>query len=194
LRRAYVFSAFEHRGQVRHSGEPYLIHPLAVADFLADMKLDALEDIIEEAQGNPVFLAYQFRSDAERIMKRFASLKPINLTECKSESSLTNAMKRWVAGDCPLMIGHAASVGHGLDGLQKRGRHLVWYGLTWSLDLYEQFNARIRRQGQGASVVCHRILVSNTIEQAQALALDGKASTQADLRRAVKDYRLAKGV
>jgi pyruvate/2-oxoglutarate/acetoin dehydrogenase E1 component len=62
------------------------------------------------------------------------------------------------------------------------------------LDLYEQFNARIRRQGQGASVVCHRILVSNTIEQAQALALDGKASTQVDLRRAVKEYRLSKGV
>ena len=85
------------------------------------------------------------------------------------------------------------SCGHGIDGLQKAGRHLVWFGLTWSLDLYEQFNARIRRQGQGASVICHRLLVGKTLDQAQALALDEKAGTQADLRNAVKQYRLSKG-
>jgi hypothetical protein len=92
------------------------------------------------------------------------------------------------------MIGHPASMGHGIDGLQKGGRHLVWFGLTWSLDLYEQFNARIRRQGQGASVVCHRILIVKTLDQAQAMALDEKASTQSGLRDAVKQYRLSKGV
>lgn len=95
--------------------------------------------------------------------------------------------------DGEVFISHN-SMGHGIDGLQDRGRHLVWFGLTWSLDLYEQFNARIRRQGQGASVICHRILVSNTLDQAQALALDDKASTQAGLRKAVKDYRSMKGV
>lgn len=160
-----------------------------------DLKLDILEDIIEEAQGNPILCSYAFKVDAERIIKRFGKdLDVINLTECKSESALNNAMNRWVKGELPLMIGHPQSMGHGIDGLQKRGRHLAHFGLTWSLDLYLQFNARIRRQGQGASVMCHRIMITNTLDQAQALALDGKATTQAGLRKAVKDYRLLKGV
>ena len=176
------------------NGAVYPVAGLPLWENIHDLKLDALEDIIEEAQGNPILCSYAYRSDAERIMKRFASLDPINLTECKSEYALNNAMKRWASGDCPLMIGHPASMGHGIDGLQKAGRHLVWFGLTWSLDLYEQFNARIRRQGQGASVMCHRILIGRTLDQAQALALNDKASTQDGLRKAVKDYRLMKGV
>jgi len=86
------------------------------------------------------------------------------------------------------------SMGHGVDGLQKTGHILVWYGLNWSLDLYEQFNARVRRQGQGAPVICHRILTRDTLDQAQAMALTEKASTQEGLRRAVKQYRQMKGV
>ena len=105
-----------------------------------------------------------------------------------------NAMHRWKHGDCQLMIGHPASMGHGIDGLQDSGHILVWYGLNWSLDLYEQFNARVRRQGQGAPVICHRILMLDTLDQAQALALDEKATTQAGLRNAVKQYRLTRGV
>ena len=84
------------------------------------------------------------------------------------------------------------SMGHGIDGLQKAGNTLVWYGLNWSLDLYEQFNARVRRQGQGKPVMCHRILMKDTLDQAQALALDDKARTQSSLRNAVKTYRLQK--
>jgi hypothetical protein len=92
------------------------------------------------------------------------------------------------------MIGHPASMGHGIDGLQNNGHILVWYGLNWSLDLYEQFNARVRRQGQGAPVMCHRILMQDTLDQAQAMALDQKATTQAGLRNAVKQYRISKNV
>jgi hypothetical protein len=121
-------------------------------------------------------------------MERFKGIRPINLTDCKSETSLTTAMQRWRDGDCQLMIGHAASMGHGIDGLQKNGHTLVWYGLNWSLDLYEQFNARIRRQGQGTPVICHRIMVDGTLDQAQADALDGKATTQSALRAAIKNY------
>ena len=84
------------------------------------------------------------------------------------------------------------SMGHGVDGLQDRGHTLVWFGLNWSLDLYEQFNARIRRQGQGHPVICHRILCKDTLDQAQALALDGKAQTQTALRNAIKEYRQSK--
>lgn len=81
------------------------------------------------------------------------------------------------------------SAGHGIDGLQKAGHTIVWFGLNWSLELYDQFNARIRRQGQGAPVICHRILMRDTMDQAQALALDEKATTQSDLRKAIKSYR-----
>jgi SNF2 family DNA or RNA helicase len=172
----------------------YPIAGMPLWEPVHDMKLDALEDIIDEAQGSPILCAYAYRSDAERIMTRFKDMRPINLTECKTEASLTNAMHRWKTGDCQLMIGHPASMGHGIDGLQKNGHILVWYGLNWSLDLYEQFNARVRRQGQGAPVMCHRILMQDTLDQAQALALDEKATTQAGLRNAVKQYRQSKGV
>jgi SNF2 family DNA or RNA helicase len=173
------------------------VYPIAGAPMwekLHDLKLDALEDIIDEAQGSPVLVAYSYRSDAERIMERFKALRPINLTECKSEKSLLEAMARWAKGDCQLMIGHPASMGHGVDGLQQMGHTLVWFGLNWSLELYDQFNKRLHRQGQGAPVMCHRILMLDTLDQAQALALDEKAATQSGLRNAVKMYRQQKGV
>ena len=175
------------------NGAVYPVAGMPLWEPIHELKLDALEDIIDEAQGSPILCAYSFRSDAERIMERFKKINPINLTECKSEKSLVDAMRRWKANDCPLMIGHPASMGHGVDGLQKNGNILVWFGLNWSLDLYEQFNARLRRQGQGVPVKCHRILMHNTLDQAQSLALDEKATTQAGLRNAVKQYRKQKG-
>ena len=87
------------------------------------------------------------------------------------------------------MIGHPASMGHGIDGLQDNGHILVWYGLNWSLDLFDQFNARLRRQGQGVPVMCHQILCNKTLDQAQGLAIVGKAVTQTALRKAIKEYR-----
>ena len=176
------------------NGAVYPVAGMPLWEPVHDAKLDALEEILDEAQGSPVLCAYAYRSDAERIMLRFKDLAPINLTDCKSEGSLTAAMARWQRGECALMIGHPASMGHGIDGLQKAGRTLVWYGLNWSLDLYDQFNARVRRQGQGASVVCHRIMCRDTLDQAQALALNDKATTQAGLRAAVKQYRKQRGV
>lgn len=176
------------------NGAVYPVAGMPLWEPIHDLKLDALEEIIDEAQGSPVLCAYAYRSDAERIMARFRDLRPINLTECKTEGSLTAAMDRWMKGDCQLMIGHPASMGHGIDGLQKRGRTVVWFGLNWSLDLYDQMNARVRRQGQGAPVVCHRIMCRDTLDQAQAIALDEKATTQNALRSAVKKYRQQKGV
>jgi hypothetical protein len=174
------------------NGAVYPIAGMPLWEPVHDLKLDALEDIIDEAQGAPVLCAYAYRSDAERIMDRFKALRPINLTECKSEGALVEAMRRWTTGDCQLMIGHPASMGHGIDGLQKTGRIIVWYGLNWSLDLYDQMNARLRRQGQGAPVICHRIMTTDTLDQAQAIALDEKATTQQSLRTAVKRYRESK--
>jgi len=176
------------------NGAMYPIAGMPLWEPVHDLKLEALEEIIDEAQGSPILCSYAYRSDAARIMEKFKHLEPINLTECKSESSLNNAMHRWKTGDCALMIGHPASMGHGIDGLQKNGHILVWYGLNWSLDLYEQFNARVRRQGQGVPVICHRIMCQDTLDQAQALALDDKATTQAGLRNAIKEYRMSKNV
>jgi SNF2 family DNA or RNA helicase len=171
------------------NGAVYPIAGMPLWEPIHEAKLDALEEIIDEANGQQVLCWYQYRSDAERIMKKFHELYPINLTECKSEKSLSNAMTRWKNGDCRLMISHHLSAGHGLDGLQHNGHTLVWFGITWSLDGYDQANARIRRQGQGHPVICHRILCKETLDQAQALALDDKASTQTALRAAVKEYR-----
>ena len=176
------------------NGAMYPVAGMPLWEPVHDLKLEALQEILDEAQGSPVLCAYAYRSDAARIMEKFKDLDPINLTECKSEASLTNAMHRWKTGDCQLMIGHPASMGHGIDGLQKNGHILVWYGLNWSLDLYEQFNARVRRQGQGVPVICHRIMCQDTLDQAQALALDEKATTQAGLRNAIKEYRISKNV
>jgi SNF2 family DNA or RNA helicase len=177
-------------------GAGALYHNTESSDYqvVHDLKLDALEDIIDEAQGNPVLCAYSFKSDADRIMKRFKDLRPVNLTECKSQKSLDEAMRRWKSGDCPLMLAHPASAGHGIDGLQENGNVIVWFGLNWSLDLYSQMNARILRQGQGKPVMCHRIMVTKTVDQIQSIALDSKATTQDGLRRSVKQYRLEKGV
>jgi len=177
------------------NGAVYPIAGMPMWEALHDLKLDALEEILDEANGEPVLCAYAYRSDAERIMEKFKALRAINLTACKTESQLHDAMTRWKAGDCPLMIGHPASMGHGVDGLQDRGHIVAWFGLTWSLDLHDQFNARVRRQGgKGVPVISHRILVGDTMDQAQALALESKADTQSGLRDAVKQYRLAKGV
>lgn len=158
-----------------------------------DLKLKALEDIIEGAQGNQVLCSYAYKSDAVRIMNKFKKLRPINLTACKSRKSLVDAMNRWQAGDCQLMIGHPASMGHGIDGLQDAGFILVWYGMTWSLDLHDQFNARIRRQGQGRPVMCHRIITPDTVDMIQISALSDKATTELALKKAVHDYRMSKG-
>jgi SNF2 family DNA or RNA helicase len=174
------------------NGSMYPIAGMPLWEPIHSLKLDALEEIIDEAQGSPVLCGYAYRSDATRIMDRFKKIRPINLTECKSEASLVDAMARWKSGDCQLMIGHPASMGHGIDGLQAAGHTLVWFGMNWSLDLYDQFNARVRRQGQGVPVICHRILIQDTMDQAQVIALSEKATTQAGLRNAIKNYRNSK--
>ena len=171
------------------NGAMYPVAGMPLWEAVHDLKLEALEDIIDEANGSPILCSYAYRSDAERIMTKFKHLRPINLTECKTEASLINAMHRWKTDDCALMIGHPASMGHGIDGLQKNGHIVVWFGINWSLDLYDQMNARVRRQGQGAPVICHRIMMQDTLDQAQALVLDERATTQTGLRNAIKEYR-----
>lgn len=174
------------------NGNMYPVAGMPLWEPIHSVKLEALTDILEEANGQPVLCFYAYRSDAERIMTRFKGMNPINLSECKSESALNGAMVKWLSGDCPLMICHPASASHGIDGLQKMGNIIVWFGLNWSLELTLQANARLHRQGQGKPVICHRIICKDTMDQAQAMALDEKAVTQAGIRNAVKEYRKMK--
>ena len=138
-------------------------------------KLDALEDIIEAANGKPVLIAYWFKHDLKRILERFPS------EQLDSEESI----RRWNEGKIPVALIHPASAGHGLN-LQAGGCAIVWFSLTWSLELYQQTNARLWRQGQKETVVVHHIIAKNTIDENVMVALAKKDTGQAALLRAVK--------
>ena len=155
---------------------------------LHDAKLEALEEVLEEAGGSPVLCSYTFKSDAERIMKKFKKYKPVNLTDSKSADT-EKIISKWNDGHIKLMIGHPASMGHGVDGLQQNGHILVWFGLNWSLELYEQMNGRINRQGQQHPVQILRILCRDSIDLAVADALERKTDDQEGLKAALHRYR-----
>ena len=141
-----------------------------------DRKLDALEDIIESMNGRPLLVAYWFKHDLERIRKRF------EIREIKSSVDISD----WNSGKIPVALIHPASAGHGLN-LQSGGSTLVWFGLTWSLELYQQTNARLWRQGQTAdTVVIQHIIANGTIDEQIMKALKTKDTTQAALITAVK--------
>ena len=142
-----------------------------------DQKLDALEDLIEGANGKPLLVAYWFKHDLARIQKRFPQAR-----EIRTSKDITD----WNAGDIPVALIHPASAGHGLN-LQAGGNTLVWFGLTWSLELYQQTNARLWRQGQTAgTVIIHHIITEDTIDERIMDALERKDKTQSALIDAVK--------
>ncbi len=146
-----------------------------------DRKLDVLEDLIEAANGKPVLVAYWFKHDLERIEKRLHSLH-IPFSKLDTPASIT----RWNNGELPVALVHPASAGHGLN-LQSGGSTLIWFGLTWSLELYQQTNARLWRQGQTATtVVIHHIITKGTIDRDIMAALRRKDKTQSALIAAVK--------
>jgi len=140
-----------------------------------DRKLDALEDIIEAANGKPVLIAYWYKHDLERIMERFPAIQLDN----------AESIKRWNDGEIPVAVIHPASAGHGLN-LQAGGSCLVWFGLTWSLELYQQTNARLWRQGQMDTVIIHHIVAKDTIDEQVMKTLKRKDKTQTALIDAVK--------
>ncbi|MBR7927049.1 DEAD/DEAH box helicase [Aerococcaceae bacterium zg-ZUI334] len=146
-----------------------------VTHTIHDKKLDALEDLIESANGKPVLVAYWFQSDRDRIMKRF------DVREIKTSQDITD----WNEGKISVALIHPASAGHGLN-LQQGGSTLIWYSLTWSLELYQQTNARLYRQGQQDTVIIHHILTKGTIDFDVMKALKQKDKIQTALMDAVK--------
>lgn len=140
-----------------------------------DQKLEALEELIEEANGKPILVAYWFKHDLERIKSR------IKVREIKTDKDIRD----WNNGKIPVGLVHPASAGHGLN-LQAGGSTLIWFGLTWSLELYQQTNARLWRQGQKETVVIHHIIAKDTIDEDVIRSLKLKEKTQDGIIEAVK--------
>ena len=149
--------------------------------YIHDRKLDALEDLIEAANGKPVLVAYWFKHDLERISARLKD-RHISFTKLDTSDSIAS----WNEGKWPVALIHPASAGHGLN-LQSGGSTIIWFGMTWSLELYQQANARLWRQGQKAeTVVLHHIIAKDTIDERVMKALSAKDKTQTALIDAVK--------
>ena len=149
-----------------------------------DRKLDALVDLIEAANGKPVLVMYSYKHDLDRIQQRFGAYGPDCPNGVRSLISEQD-MKDWCAGQIPIAATQPASTGHGLN-LQSGGSTIIWYGLTWSLELYEQANARLWRQGQKNTVVIHHIVAKGTMDERAMRALHDKAAGQDALLDAVK--------
>jgi SNF2 family DNA or RNA helicase len=148
-----------------------------------DRKLDALADIIEAANGEPVLVFYAYRPGAAAIRKRFPDA--VQLGDCGMTTP--ELIDRWNAGQIPLLLAHPASAGHGLN-LQEGGHIVVWYGLPWSLELYQQANARLHRMGQKQAVTVQHILCEDTIDARVLNALRRKDATQNALLDALNKY------
>lgn len=141
-------------------------------------KLEALEEIIDTANGQPVLVFYSYRSDVVRIRQYLKNYKPVELKG-------TADIKAWNEKKINVMLAHPASAGHGLN-LQAGGNIIVWFGLPWSLELYQQANARLDRQGQTTAVIVHHLVMNGTMDEDVVAALDRKAGGQEALMQAVK--------
>lgn len=144
-----------------------------------DQKLDALEEIMEAAHGEPVLVFYNYKHDLSRICERFPQAKPLFDSE--------EMIQAWNRGEIPMLLCHPASAGHGLN-LQFGGHIVVWFGLNWSLELYQQANDRLHRMGQERGVIVHHIAARDTLDERVLAALEGKGATQQGLLDALKSY------
>lgn len=145
-------------------------------EVVHDDKLDALAEIAEQTD-EPILVAYQFKSDLERLKKKFPKAVALG----KDPATID----QWNDGRIPMLLAHPASAGHGLN-LQRGGRTIVWFGLPWSLELYAQFNGRLHRQGQDKPVLVYHLLASGTVDEAVHATLSKKDATQNDLMESVK--------
>ena len=141
-----------------------------------DAKLEAMEELVEQANGKPLLVFYAYQHDLTRLRARFPQAQTMD------EPGI---VERWNRRNVPILLAHPASAGHGLN-LQAGGNHIVWFGLTWSLELYQQANARLHRQGQTERVIVHHLVAKGTVDEDVMKRLTGKATTQADLIEALK--------
>ena len=150
-----------------------------------DAKTDAVLELVEELSGQPCLIGYHFSHDLERLKQAFPNAPVIGsgVTGDKLQTIIDN----WNAGDIPVLLAHPMSAGHGLN-LQGAGHAVIWYSLTWSLEVYEQFIRRLWRQGQKNHIMVHHIIAKDTVDEAIMTAVRRKDKTQQNLLNAVRDY------
>ena len=142
----------------------------------SEKKMDMLEELVEAANGKPVLVFYSFRHDLERIQDKFP--KAVKLTDSKD-------IEAWNNGEISMLLAHPAGAGHGLN-LQDGGCIIIWFGLTWSLELYQQANARLYRQGQKQAVIIHHLITEGTRDEDVLRSLQGKEDVQNTVMEALK--------
>lgn len=156
--------------------------------FIHKAKIEALKDLIDELNGKPLLIGYQFRHDLQSIQKLLGKDVP-HIGSGVSNSKMKQIEEDWNAGKLPILVGHPGSMGHGLN-LQSAGNDVCWFSLTWNLEDYEQFYRRVYRQGvKGNSVRVHHLIAQNTLDEAMIERLGEKAKNQEDLRKALRMYR-----
>ena len=150
-----------------------------------DAKTDAVLELVEELSGQPCLIGYHFSHDLERLKQAFPNAPVIGsgVTGDKLQTIIDN----WNAGEIPVLLAHPMSAGHGLN-LQGAGHAVIWYSLTWSLEVYEQFIRRLWRQGQKNHIMVHHIIAKDTVDEAIMTAVRRKDKTQQNLLNAVRDY------
>lgn len=153
-----------------------------------DAKTEALRDLVNELNHSPLLVGYEFNHDLERLQAEFGKDLPY-IGSGVSMKRLAEIERAWNAGDIPLLAGHPASMGHGLN-LQGAARHVAWYSITWDYELYDQFIRRVRRSGNKfSSVFVHHFVARNTVDEAKMRAINRKAKGQMGFLDAMKDYR-----
>lgn len=146
--------------------------------FVHRCKIDALKEIVDTSQGQPILVFYNFKHDYRALLDEFKTLKPRTLETSQD-------IRDWNSGKIQMILAHPASIGHGLN-IQAGGHIIVWYGLTWSLELYQQANARLYRQGQKDSVIIHHLVADGTMDEQVINILKSKDKNQNALMEAVK--------
>lgn len=150
-------------------------------------KVDALSDIVEELQGKPVLVAYQYKHDLDRIRAKYPNAPAINGSTNQAETQ--RILEAWNKGEVPMLLAQPQAMSHGLNMQLGGCNHVVWFGLTDSLELYDQFNARVYRQGvQGKRVIIHNIIAQNTVDEAVQLRIAKKSEVQTSLLDALKRW------
>lgn len=150
-----------------------------------DAKTDAVLELVEELSGQPCIIGYHFSHDLERLQQAFPSAPVIG--SGVTGDKLQTIIDKWNAGEIPVLLAHPMSAGHGLN-LQGAGHAVIWYSLTWSLEVYEQFIRRLWRQGQKNHIMVHHIIAKDTVDEAIMTAVRRKDKTQQNLLNAVRDY------
>ena len=161
-------------------------------EWIHDKKLEALEEIVEEAGGRPVLVAHQFKHDAARIKKRWKDTQFINSK--LGERKIQQLVNDWNADKIPLLSGHPKSMAHGLNLQYGSCQDIVLFGLDWSPEMMEQVVGRLMRQGQRNNIRVHRLLMRNTVDELMRDVLAMKEMTEADMKLAVNAYRKLRGL